>query len=246
MIELNRIYNEDCFEGMKRIPDGSVDLIVTDPPYASTCLEWDKPIDIPAMFKEFLRVCKGNAAIVIFSQLPFAVDLINSQRKLFRYEWIWEKQLGVGFYHANQMPLRAHENILIFYRHLPTYNPQFTKGSSYTRKVNGECINYIPRERIPTISDGNRYPRDVVKFNRQPSNHPTAKPLELVKYLIKTYSNEDEIVLDAFAGSGTTAVACLETNRKYICFEKESRYCEVAADRIRKYYEKPQQTQLAI
>lgn len=144
------------------------------------------------------------------------------------------------------MPLRTHENILIFYKKLPTYNPQFLKGKPYTTMTDAKCRVYPRTKCIPIYSDGNRYPRDVVKFNRYPSNHPTAKPLELIKYLIKTYSNEDEIVLDAFAGSGTTAVACLETNRRYICFEKESRYCEVAADRIRKYYEKPQQTQLAI
>lgn len=246
MKEFNQIYCEDCYEGMKEIPDQSIDLVITDPPYGTTACDWDHKIDIEGMFSEILRVSKENAAIVIFSQLPFAVDLINAQRKLFRYEWIWEKSIAVGFMNVKKMPLRAHENILVFYRKLPTYNPQFRQGEPYiSLPAKRDCPIYNLPSRIPTISDGNRYPRDLIKMGKGKSvGHPTAKPLELVKYLIKTYSNEGEVVLDPFAGSCPVAVGCLELNRKYICFERESKYVEIGNERIKKYLSTPKQTSL--
>ena len=243
-MELDRIWNEDCLEGMKRIPDGSVDMVLCDPPYGTTDAFWNqKIIDPIRMWEQFKRVTKENAAIVIFSQLPYAVDVINANRKMFRYEWIWEKTQGVGFLNANKMPLRAHENALVFYRKLPTYNPQYWQGKPYRTK-NGACPadgcygHWTPRKSVN--ENGMRYPLDVLKFKHDPirSNlrqsqiHSTPKPTALIEYLIKTYTNAGELVLDACMGSGTTAVACVNTDRHYVGFELHEPYCEICERRI--------------
>lgn len=244
MIELDKIYLEDCIEGMKAIPDGSVDMICTDPPFGSTANPWDRQLPLPAMWAEFMRVTKENAAIVIFSQLSFAVDVINANRKLFRYEWIWEKSCPVGFLNAKKMPLRLHENILVFYRHLPTYNPQFWQSTPYKksqRVIERGCYRELKRRYVTQSEDGQRYPVDIVRCNSGQSlsgnkqmYHPTQKPVELLEYLIKTYSNEGETVLDACMGSGSTAVACINTERRFIGFETVQQYFDIAEERIRK------------
>ena len=232
------IYNEECLEEMKRIESGSVDMILVDPPYGTTAAPFDIRLPIDKMWAEFLRVTKKNAAIVLFSQLPFACDLINANRKFSRYEWVWEKRVAVGFYNANKMPLRCHENILVFYRQLPTYNPQFTQGTPY-RKIqhNREDVGvYHGCERIPTENGGQRYPRDVQKFSTmygiRKLFHPTEKPTALLEYLIKTYTNEGETVLDATMGSGSTGVAAINTGRKFIGFELEKNFFDIAKKRI--------------
>lgn len=241
-----QIYNEDCLEGMKKIPDCSVDMILDDLPYGTTDCAFDNRLPFEPLWEQFLRVTKLNAAIVLFSQMPFGSDLIQSQRKFFRYEWIWEKSVGMGFFNANKMPLRCHENILVFYRKLPTYNPQFTKGKPYT-KVHKDYPGgvYHPRERIPTESDGRRYPRDVQIFAPQvcygKTHHPTQKPTDLLEYLIRTYTNEGELVLDATMGSGSTGVACVNTKRRFIGFEKEQKFFEIAQKRIDEALAKKQQ-----
>ena len=239
----DKIFNEDCIEGMKRIPDGSVDAIICDPPYQITDAPFDKRIPFEPMWEQFKRVTKHNAAIVIFSQMPFGAELIMSNRKMFRYEWIWEKNLGTGFLNAKKMPLKCHENALVFYRKLPTYNPQFTQGKPYHSKHNrikkspyGEGIGGSDKK-----SNGERYPRDVQKFYTSNAGgripfHSSEKPVELIEYLIKTYTNENEIVLDATIGSGTTAVACINTNRHFIGFELEEKFYEIAKERIAKAY----------
>ncbi|MBR2773922.1 MAG: site-specific DNA-methyltransferase [Selenomonadaceae bacterium] len=230
----------DCLELMKEIPDGSVDMILQDLPFGTTDCAFDKRIPFEPMWEQFKRVTKHNAAIVLFSQLPFGSDLIQSQRKLFRYEWIWEKSLGVGFLNAKKMPLRCHENILVFYRKLPTYNPQFTKGKPYKRggykAMHG---NYHALEyRTPSGSEnGDRFPRDVIYYlstvGALPERlHPQQKPVGLLEYLIKTYTNEGELVLDATMGSGSTGVACRNTNRQFIGFELDEHFFEVARQRI--------------
>ena len=235
-----KIYNEDCLEGMKKIPDGAVDLVLTDLPYGTTDVPQDKRLPMEPMWEQFLRVTKHNAAIVLFSQMPFGSDLIQSQRKLFRYEWIWEKSLGAGFLNAKKMPLRCHENILVFYRKLPTYNPQFTKGKPYSRKgFKPIHSNYQPlKEKFASGSeDGKLYPRDVCYFNSTVGQlperlHPQQKPLALLEYLIRTYTNEGEVVLDATMGSGSTGVAAINTGRKFIGFELDAGYFEKAEKRI--------------
>lgn len=235
------ILNEDCLEGMKRIPSGSVDAIICDPPFGSTTCSFDRRLSLEPMWEQFLRVTKFNAAIVLFSQMPFGAELIMSNRKMFRYEIIYQKHFAVGYLNAKKMPLRSHENILVFYRRLPTYNPQFSKGKPYKqtqRRVGSK--NYRARNFVPfvTVNHGVRYPIDVVKY-KQPycygkgySLHPQQKPVDLLEYLVKTYTNAGETVLDATMGSGSTGVACINTGRKFIGFETDAGYYDVARRRI--------------
>ena len=237
-----QIYNEDCLTGMKKLADGSIDAIICDPPYGTTDSDFDVRLPMEEMWAEFNRVTKQNAAIVIFSQLPFAVDVINANRKMFRYEWVWEKSLACGFLNARKMPLRAHENILVFYRRLPTYNPQWRTGKAYARphaEEHGGGV-YQHRKGGITVNDGNHYyPRDVVKFTSiqslsktEPRYHPTQKPLALMEFLVKTYTNEWEIVLDSTMGSGSTGVAAIRCGRRFIGFEKEKNFFDVSQRRI--------------
>ena len=238
-----QIFNEDCIEGMKRLDDGSVDAIICDPPFQTTASPFDIRLPMEEMWTQFNRVTKPNAAIVLFSQLPFAVDLINANRKMFRYEWVWEKTVACGFLNAKRMPLRAHENILVFYRRLPTYNPQWREGKPYTCARNSEPGDGVYRQRkggVPTVNDGKHYyPRDVVKFTSvhslhktEPRVHPTQKPVALMEFLVKTYTNEYEIVLDATMGSGSTGVACMNTRRRFIGFEKEQKFFDATKRRL--------------
>lgn len=233
------IYHEDCLEGMKRIPDGSVDMVLTDPPFGTTDAPWDKPLPPPLLWEQLLRITKLNAAIVLFSQMPFGSDLIQSQRKLFRYEWIWRKNLGTGFLNAKKMPLKCHENILVFYRRLPTYNPQFTEGTPYSYKTKTKSSNYqIARkyrgEIFSAQMSARRFPVDVQNFNLIQDIHPTQKPVDLLEYLIRTYSNEGELILDATMGSGSTGVAAVNTGRRFIGFETEEKFFNIAKERISK------------
>ena len=231
----------DCLELIKKIPDGSVDMILDDLPYGTTDCAFDKRLPFEPMWAEFKRVTKHNAAIVLFSQMPFGAELIMSNRKMFRYEWCWEKSLGVGFLNAKKMPLRCHENILVFYRALPTYIPQFTRGKPYKSQPPTNTLNYGKRDGVSTGNDGEHYyPRDVIKF-RQVTNfsaeinvHPQQKPVVLLEYLIKTYTNAGETVLDATMGSGSTGVACVNTGRNFIGIELEEKFYKIAQDRIAK------------
>jgi site-specific DNA-methyltransferase (adenine-specific) len=231
------VLHDDCFNVLASMQDGSVDMILTDPPYGTTDLEWDAAPDLARMFAEFNRVAKPNGAIVVMAQQPFATDCIVANRERFRYEWIWEKTNALGFLDANKKPLRAHENILVFYKSLPTYNPQKTKVisdrvGSFIRE--GHTQHYNQRRTSVYVYDGTRYPRSVVKFSNHngATQHPTQKPLALFEYFIKTYTNEGETVLDCFAGSGTTAVAAINTGRKYIVVEKEEKYIDIIKSRV--------------
>lgn len=241
-----QLYKGDCLELMKDIPDGSVDMILDDLPFGTTDCAFDVRIPFAPMWEQFLRVCKHNAAILLFSQLPFGAELIMSQRKLFRYEWIWEKSLGVGFLNAKRMPLRCHENILLFYRKLPTYNPQFAKGKPYQKFNETQTKNYGEKYGMYFDNDGRRYPRDVIKDSQpqisQPSYHPQQKPVALLEYLIKTYTNEGETVLDATMGSGSTGVACVNTGRNFIGIEKDAGFYEIAQKRISEAVAKREQS----
>lgn len=224
----------DCLELMKDIPDNSIDMILCDLPYGTTNNKWDKKIDLQALWEQYKRIIKANAAIVLFSQMPFCVDLIVSNRKWFRYEWIWQKSQGTGFLNAKRMPLKIHENILIFYDKLPTYNPQFEKGKKHSRgNPGGLSDNYGKFERICGDKSDYYYPVDVIKFSKSADRlHPTQKPVDLLEYLIKTYTNEGETVLDNCMGSGSTGVACVNTNRNFIGFELDEHYFEIAKKRI--------------
>lgn len=232
------IYNEDCLEGMKRIPDKSIDMILCDLPYGTTRNKWDIIIPFDNLWEQYERVIKDNGAIVLFSAEPFTSVLITSNIKLFKYDLIWNKTQGTDFLNANRKPLRVHENICVFYKSLPTYNPQKTKGLPYKAKSgNKQSENWgsfdgnYHSENI----DGLRYPVTVLQFNSETQKgkqHPTQKPTELLEYLIRTYTNTGETVLDNCMGSGSTGVACIATGRKFIGFELEKEYFEIAKKRM--------------
>ena len=242
-MEFNKIYNEDCLEGMKRIADKSVDMILCDLPYGVTQNKKDVVIPFVPLWEQYERIIKDNGAIVLFAQGLFYVDLVSSNRKLFRYDLIWDKVLSSGFLNANRMPLRQHEQIAVFYKKLPTYNPQFTigkplhsKGKSYLQKEL-KNQNYGQFEATDDSRAGSteKYPTSVLKFEKQhPSTqiHPTQKSVSLSEYLIRTYTNEGETVLDNCMGSGTTAIACLNTNRNFIGFELDENYFNITNQRI--------------
>ena len=205
---------------MKEIPDKSVDMVLSDLPYTTTKNSWDNLIPLDKLWKEYNRICKDNSCIALFSQPPFDKVLGSSNLNMFRYEWIWEKDNSTGFLNANKMPLKKTENILIFYKRLPTYNPQMTQGKPYRVKQGSGSSNWNYDETqggYITENTGFRYPVNILKFNRDKERfHPTQKPVALLEYLIRTYTNENEVVFDGCMGSGSTGVACAKTNRKFV------------------------------
>jgi site-specific DNA-methyltransferase (adenine-specific) len=240
-LELNRIYQRDCLNdgGMALIPDKSIDMILCDLPYGTTRNKWDSIIPLDTLWAQYERVIKDNGAIVLTAQTPFDKVLGASNLKLLKYEWIWEKDRASGHLNAKKAPMKAHENVLVFYKKLPTYHPQMTMGhkpSNTSGKRKKETTNYGKFENLITGGQTTRYPRSVQKFNVVNSQHgivhPTQKPVALFEYLIRTYTDENDIVLDNCMGSGTTAVAALNTDRKFIGFETEPAYIEIANKRI--------------
>lgn len=230
----------DCLELMKDIPNKSIDLILCDLPYGTTDCKWDSIIPFDELWKQYNRIIKDNSAILLFSQMPFGANLIMSNIKMFRYEWIWEKpNTSAGFLNAKKMPLRKHENILVFYKHLPTYNPQgiVPVENGTERTLNYNLPNVYGKEKlvIPAPKYTN-YPGDVIICNidKHCSKriHPTQKPVDLLEYLIKTYTNEGDVVLDNCMGSGSTGVACINTNRDFIGYELDEKYFNIAKERI--------------
>lgn len=229
------VYNGDCLEIMKGIDDKSIDMVLCDLPYNTTANKWDCLIPLDKLWKEYKRICKDNAAIVLFSQIPFSIILGNSNLNYLRYEWIWLKEQGTGFLQANKAPLKIIENILVFYNSLPVYNPQMREGfKSYKFKQGGTSTNYNNKDNnIITENNGDRYPVNILEFPRDNEKlHPTQKPVELCKYLIKTYTNEGMTVLDNTAGSGTTGIAAFKSNRNSILIEKELEYCDIIKKRF--------------
>ena len=239
-MELNKIYNEDCLVGMNDIPDESIDMILCDLPYGTTKNKWDSIIDLDELWNHYNRIIKDNGAIVLTAQTPFDKVLGVSNLKMLKYEWIWEKTSATGHLNAKKMPMKAHENILVFYKKPPTYNPQKTTGherkvSTAKHKRNSKNSSNYGESSATTYDSTERYPRSVQLFStdkQKSSLHPTQKPVALFEYLIRTYSNEGETVLDNCMGSGTTAVACMNTNRNYIGFELDKDYYELANERI--------------
>lgn len=237
----NQIYNCDCLEGMKEIPDGAVDFILSDLPFGMVDCDWDKRIPFEPMWEQFKRVTKHNAAIALFANGKFLIELAASNLKMYRYKIVWLKNLATGFLNAKKMPLKAHEDILIFYRKLPTYNPQFTKGKPYDKSGYRQSKNYCGGKgsfQVLKNDTGDRYPYDYQLFrmiyaSAETQYHDTQKPVDLLEWLIKTYSNAGELVLDATIGSGSTAVACVNTGRRFIGYETDEHYFEVAQRRIR-------------
>lgn len=231
----------DCLERMKEIPDGSVDLVLTDPPYGTTQCKWDTIIPLDLMWCEIKRIIKPNGAIVLFGAQPFSSVLVTSNIKDFKYDWIWRKPKGTGHLNAKKQPMRDKEDILVFYQKQCTYNPQMTEGTPYRDKAgknhsgtDSMSDNYGAYTNFRNNNNGTRYPKQVLEFGvvERGSLHPTQKPVALLEYLIKTYSNESETVLDFTFGSGSTGVACLNTNRKFLGIEMDAKYYEVACDRL--------------
>ena len=227
----------DCLELMKDIPDTSIDMILCDLPYGTTKNKCDSVIPLNKLWKQYERMIKDNGAIVLFSQMPFSAELVHSNLKLFKYEWIWQKDNGTGFLNAKKMPLKVHENILVFYKKLPLYNPQMRTGfKPYKCKQGRHSTNYGAYEQGHiTESNGERYPIDIIKFKKDSGLHPTQKPVELLEYLIKTYTNEGETVLDNCMGSGSTGVACINTNRNFIGYELDEHYFQIAKERLEQH-----------
>ncbi len=225
----------DCLEKMKDIPDGSVDAIITDPPYGTTACKWDSVIPFGAMWEQLNRIIKPNGAIVLFGSEPFSSALRMSNIKNFKYDWIYKKPKGTGHLNAKKIPMNDFENISLFYKKQCLYNPQFSYGLPYKNKSGKSSFEgYGKDNRKGNDSNGRRYPKRVLEFKAVERNtiHPTQKPIELMEYLIKTYTNENETVLDFTMGSGTTGVACKNLNRSFIGIEMDDKYFEIAKERI--------------
>ena len=229
-----KLLQGDCLELMKDIPDGSVDMILCDLPYGTTRNKWDSVIPLEPLWEQYERIIKDNGAIVLTAQTPFDKVLGASNLNMLRYEWIWQKEAGTGFLNAKKMPLKDHENILVFYKKLPTYNPQMRTGfKPYEIKKGHHGSNYGKDKGTVTVSGGERYPLTVISFSRDKNKlHPTQKPLALMEYLIKTYSDEGETVLDNCMGSGTTGIACKNLSRNFIGIELDEEYFKIATERI--------------
>jgi site-specific DNA-methyltransferase (adenine-specific) len=226
----------DFKEGLAGIPTGSIDQVVTDPPYGTTDCPWDKKVDPHVLMQELLRVTKPNGAIIIFADQKLAVDLISAARRFFRYDLVWAKTAPVGFLNANRMPLRAHELILVFYQRLPRYTPQFVPGElrrRETKKARGAGVYRKTTKDYVRPASSLRYPTSVLTFRRDPQGiHPTQKPVALVEWLVRSFSNSGDTIIDPFIGSGTTAEACLNTDRNCIGFEKDEGIFEMARGRV--------------
>ena len=238
----------DCLELMKEIPDKSIDMILCDLPYGKTRNEHDVPLPFEPLWSHYKRIIKDNGCIALFGQGTFYVDLVNSNPKMFRYDLVWNKQLTSGFLNSHKMPLRQHEQIAIFYKKLPTYNPQFSKGkplhsrgTAYKTK-RAKNQNYGNFENTDDVRCGSteKFPTSILNFSKpHPSAcvHRTEKPVDLLEYLIKTYTNDGDTVLDNCMGSGSTGVACLKSNRNFIGIELDEKYFFVAKDRLEMYNE---------
>lgn len=231
-----KLYNGDCLDIMRDIPDRSVDMVLCDLPYGMTKAEWDTPIDLDRLWSAYSRVTKDDSAICLFAVEPFASKLRLSNLKMYKYDWVWDKIKSTGFLNANKQPLRGHEVICVFYKDQCTYNPQKSMGhpkKSSTRSMATDL--YGKADKLVTYESTERYPRSILSFSsdvQKSALHPTQKPVALLEYLIKTYTNEGDTVLDNCMGSGSTGVACKLTGRNFIGVELGLHYFNVAKDRI--------------
>lgn len=258
MIEKNSIILGDCLEKMKDIPYGSVDAIITDLPYGTTACKWDSVIPFEPLWEQYRRMIKPTGAIVLFSQQPFTSALIMSNIEMWKYNWIWQKDNGSNFLNAHHQPLKITEDICVFGFAATTeskkgiylnYNPQMRLGYKPYKCVSGAQREDTAMVRgvckaqdggTLTISDGSRFPINLIQFNRDKERlHPTQKPIELIQYLIRTYTNEGDTVLDSCCGSGTTAIAAIREKRNFICIEKDPNFYEVAKKRIENELKQP-------
>ena len=247
MLETNRIYNQDCLEGMKKIDDKSIDCIICDLPYevlnkSNENAKWDVVIPFDKLWEQYNRIIKDNGAILLFGQGMFTAQLMMSNSSMWRYNLIWKKgNRSTGFLNAKRMPLRNHEDIVVFYKKLPTYNPQKTVGAkNHSRgymknEQKNQCYGKFDASLSENDFSGMKYPTSIIDVEKEHCKtfHPTQKPVELISYLIKTYTNEGDLILDNCMGSGTTAIACIKENRNFIGFETNEEYFEKANKRIK-------------
>ena len=238
------LYNADCLEHMATMADNSVDMVLTDPPYGTTACKWDSVIPFEPMWEQLKRVTKKSGAIVLTACQPFTSALVMSNPKMFRYDWVWKKNKVTGFLNSKKMPMRNKEDILVFYESLPTYNPQKTFGhkpvNNYTKHTSDGAT--VGKTKLGIAGGGSteRFPTSIQEFDvvnqdgssKEGKFHPTQKPVALMDYLIKTYTNEGDTVLDFTMGSGTTGVACKNLNRNFIGIELDKDYFNIAKDRI--------------
>lgn len=230
-----QLFNDDCLKVLPTIPDKSIDLILTDPPYGTTACKWDSIIPFEPMWKELKRIIKDNSAIALFGSEPFSSYLRTSNIKWFKYDWYWNKKQGTGFLNSKKYPLKNIETISVFCKKPHKYNPQMRVGKSYTIKKGGGTSIYNKDSKLNIVTENNgvRYPLTLIEFNRDKNKvHPTQKPVALLKYLIKTYTNENDTVLDFTMGSGSTGVACKDLNRNFIGIELDKEYFKIAEQRI--------------
>ncbi len=228
------ILEGDCLELMPAIAAGSVDMVLCDLPYGTTQNKWDSVLPLDRLWAEYWRVLKPTGVVALTAQAPFDKALGVSQLQHLKYEWIWEKFQGTGHLNAKKQPMKCHENVLIFYRKQCSYNPQMTEGRPYTQASGRASDNYGAQVSVITENTGERYPRSVLKIahDKDCKVHPTQKPVALMEYLIRTYTNEGDTVLDNTMGSGTTGVACRNTGRNFIGIERDPDYFAVAAQRL--------------
>jgi site-specific DNA-methyltransferase (adenine-specific) len=238
-MKTNCVYHGDCLDLLPSIPSKSVDMVLCDLPYGTTACSWDSIIPLDRLWREYERVIKDNGNIVLTANAKFTILLAYSNLKLFRYKWVWMKNNVTKFLQAKKMPLGKHEDVLVFFKEWGgAYNPQKTPCKPYTTKHKNSIIapnqtRDKGRVRTDTINDGWAYPTDIIQISQDTDKtHPTQKPVALFEYLIRTYSNEGEVILDNCSGSGTTAIACLNSNRQYICIEKDETYYKRSLERI--------------
>lgn len=249
MLEKNKIYNGDCLEIMKSIEDKSIDMILCDLPYGTTACKWDGIIPFEPLWEQYKRIIKDNGAIVLTASQPFTSALIMSNIKMFKYCWIWEKSKVGNIFNCKNAPQKNYEDVCVFSygkiangsKNMMKYSPQglmdVNKKCSNVNKGRKETTIGVRPSRLSDYTQKNtNYPRQIIKFSNETKNiHPTQKPVALFEYLIKTYTNEGETVLDNCSGSGTTAIACINTNRNYICIEKEKTYFDKSVERVEKH-----------
>ena len=238
-MELNKIYNEDCLEGMKRIPDGSVDCVICDLPYGTTACKWDVVIPLKELWEQYTRITKDNGAIVLFCCQPFTSVLVSSNLKGYKHHWIWLKNRGTGFQVAKYRPMMKTEDIIAFTKKGEKINyypqmikldkPYFSRNASSSNGTNPLTHFNSGGKKVDS-----KYPTNVLDFSKVAKPvHPTQKPVELIRYLIRTYTNEGDLVLDNCSGSGTTAISCIKEKRNFICFEKDETYWKKSVERVK-------------
>lgn len=248
MIELDKIYNEDCLVGMSQIPDNSVDAIICDLPYGTTDCQWDSIIPLAPLWEHYKRILKHQGSVLLFGSEPFSTMLRTSNLDWFKYDWIWEKNTSAGFVHAKNMPMKRHELISVFSgasmghesllgSNRMLYNPQglipCIKVHKDAKKKFGGVVGHRPSHKNTVVSKWTNYTDSILKFNSDKDSwHPTQKPLALIRYLVLTYSNKEGVILDNCMGSGTTAIACIKEGRHFIGFELNEEYYQRACERI--------------